>query len=71
MPQNRMYQVSTLQALALGYSRAVVSAGELLEKGDCGLGTFTGARRASPSPQSRPSTASTPSSWARWATSRH
>ena len=42
MPQNRMYQVSTLQALALGYSRAVVSAGELLEKGDCGLGTFTG-----------------------------
>jgi acetolactate decarboxylase len=42
MPQNRMYQVSTLQALALGYSRAVVSAGELLQKGDCGLGTFTG-----------------------------
>ena len=42
MPQNRMYQISTLQALALGYSRAVVSAGELLEKGDCGLGTFTG-----------------------------
>ena len=40
MPENKMYQVSTLQALALGYSRAVVSAGELLQKGDTGLGTF-------------------------------
>ena len=38
--QNKMYQVSTLQALALGYSRAVVSAGELLQEGDTGLGTF-------------------------------
>ena len=37
---NRMYQVSTLQALALGYSRAVVSVEELLRKGDTGLGTF-------------------------------
>ena len=40
MPKNKMYQVSTLQALALGYSRAVVSVGELLRKGDTGLGTF-------------------------------
>lgn len=38
--ENKMYQVSTLQALALGYSRAVISAGELLREGDTGLGTF-------------------------------
>ena len=38
--QNKMYQVSTLQALALGYSRAVITAGELLKEGDTGLGTF-------------------------------
>ena len=38
--QNMMYQVSTLQALALGYSRAVVNVGELLKNGDTGLGTF-------------------------------
>ena len=38
--QNKMYQVSTLQALALGYSRAVINAGELLLEGDTGLGTF-------------------------------
>ena len=38
--QNYMYQVSTLQALALGYSRAVITAGELLREGDTGLGTF-------------------------------
>ncbi|MBR1842398.1 MAG: acetolactate decarboxylase [Oscillospiraceae bacterium] len=38
--QNRMYQISTLQALALGYSRAVVTAGELLREGNAGLGTF-------------------------------
>ena len=37
---NKMYQVSTLQALALGYSRAVISVGELLLEGDTGLGTF-------------------------------
>ena len=37
---NKMYQVSTLQALALGYSRAVVNVGELLQEGDTGLGTF-------------------------------
>lgn len=35
-----MYQVSTLQALALGYSRAVISVGELLQEGNTGLGTF-------------------------------
>ena len=38
--QNKMYQVSTLQALALGYSRAVITAEELLQEGDTGLGTF-------------------------------
>ena len=38
--QNTMYQVSTLQALALGYSRAVITAEELLREGDTGLGTF-------------------------------
>lgn len=37
---NKIYQVSTLQALALGYSRAVISAGDLLKEGDTGLGTF-------------------------------
>ncbi len=37
---NKMYQVSTLQALAMGYSRAVISAGELIKEGDTGLGTF-------------------------------
>lgn len=37
---SKMYQVSTLQALALGYTRAVISAGELLKEGDTGLGTF-------------------------------
>lgn len=35
-----MYQVSTLQALALGYSRAVITVEELLREGDTGLGTF-------------------------------
>ncbi len=37
---NCMYQVSTLQALMLGYIRRVVPVGELLEHGDTGLGTF-------------------------------
>lgn len=36
----KMYQVSTLQALALGYSRSVVTVEELLRHGDLGLGTF-------------------------------
>ncbi len=35
-----MYQISTLQALALGYSRAVTRAGDLLLEGDTGLGTY-------------------------------
>lgn len=35
-----MYQVSTLQALAMGYSRAVITVSELLQHGDTGLGTF-------------------------------
>ena len=37
---NKVYQVSTLQALALGYSRAVIRVEELLQEGDTGLGTF-------------------------------
>ena len=36
----KMFQVSTLQALALGYSRAVINVGELMQHGDIGLGTF-------------------------------
>ena len=35
-----MYQVSTLQALAMGYSKAVVPVGEFLQHGDIGLGTY-------------------------------
>lgn len=38
--ENKMYQVSTLQALALGYSRAVINVEELIHNGDTGLGTF-------------------------------
>ena len=37
---NKMYQVSTLQALVLGYSKPVINVGELLLEGDTGLGTF-------------------------------
>ena len=37
---NKMYQVSTLQALALGYTRTVITVGELLREGDTGLGTY-------------------------------
>lgn len=40
MKSNKIYQVSTLQALALGYTRPVVTVQELLEHGDTGLGTF-------------------------------
>ena len=36
----KMFQVSTLQALVLGYSRAVIKAEELMCNGDTGLGTF-------------------------------
>ena len=35
-----MYQVSTLQALAMGYSRSVITVEELLRHGNIGLGTF-------------------------------
>lgn len=37
-----MYQVSTLQALAMGYNIAVITVEELLRHGDTGLGTFEG-----------------------------
>ena len=37
---SKMYQVSTLQALALGYSRAVITIEELVKHGNTGLGTF-------------------------------
>ena len=37
-----MYQVSTLQALAMGYNKAVITVEELLQHGDTGLGTFEG-----------------------------
>ena len=42
MSDKRIYQVSTLQALSLGYTRAVVKVGELLAHGRTGLGTFEG-----------------------------
>ena len=37
---NAIYQVSTLQALLLGYTKSVVTVEELLKHGDVGLGTF-------------------------------
>ena len=37
---SKMYQVSTLQALALGYTKPVVTVEELLGHGDTGLGTY-------------------------------
>lgn len=40
MKSNKIYQVATLQALALGYTRPVVTVQELLRNGDTGLGTF-------------------------------
>ncbi|MBQ8966642.1 acetolactate decarboxylase [Ruminococcus sp.] len=40
MKEHKMFQVSTLQALALGYSKSVVTVEELLSHGDTGLGTF-------------------------------
>lgn len=36
----KYYQVSTLQALALGFSKSVITVGELLLHGNMGLGTF-------------------------------
>ncbi len=38
--RSKMFQVSTLQALALGYTRAVMTVGELLQHGETGLGTY-------------------------------
>lgn len=38
--RTKMYQVSTLQALALGYTRGVITVRELMEHGETGLGTF-------------------------------
>ena len=35
-----IYQVSTLQALAMGYTRAVISVEEFLQHGNIGLGTY-------------------------------
>ena len=40
MREAKMYQVATLQSLALGYSRGVITAEELLTHGDIGLGTY-------------------------------
>lgn len=40
MKEQTMYQVSTLQALAMGYARSVITVGDLLQHGDIGLGTF-------------------------------
>ncbi len=37
----KMFQVSTLQALMLGYTRSVTHVSELLGHGNIGLGTFT------------------------------
>ena len=42
MKDNKIYQVSTLQALVLGYTRSVITVDELLKHGDTGLGTFEG-----------------------------
>ena len=36
MKSNKIYQASTLQALALGYTKPVVTVRELLEHGDTG-----------------------------------
>ena len=36
----KMFQVSTLQALMLGYTKSVITVEELLKHGDTGLGTF-------------------------------
>jgi len=40
MEKDKMYQVSTLQSLMMGYTRPVITVKELLEHGDTGLGTF-------------------------------
>ncbi len=40
MNDSKMFQVSTLQALMLGYTKSVITVEELLKHGDIGLGTF-------------------------------
>lgn len=40
MKSNIIYQASTLQTLALGYTKPVVTVRDLLERGDTWLGTF-------------------------------
>lgn len=40
MDELKMFQVSTLQALMLGYTKSVITVEELLKHGDTGLGTF-------------------------------
>ncbi len=42
MSKDKMFQVSTLQALALGYTRAVIPVSEFVRHGNTGLGTFEG-----------------------------
>ena len=37
---SKMFQISTLQALMLGYTKSVITVKELLEHGNIGLGTF-------------------------------
>ena len=39
---NKMFQVSTLQALVAGYTRSVVTVQDIENKGSIGLGTFEG-----------------------------
>lgn len=38
--EQMIYQVSTLQALAMGYTRAVVTVDEFIQHGNIGLGTY-------------------------------
>ena len=38
--EQKIYQVSTLQALSMGYSHSVITADEFIKHGDIGLGTF-------------------------------
>ena len=40
MNELKMFQVSTLQALMLGYTKSVITVEKLLRHGDIGLGTF-------------------------------
>ena len=40
MNSDKMYQISTLQALSMGYTRSVIEVGELMKHGNTGLGTF-------------------------------